>query len=178
MDEKEFLRLLSEVAEWKTPETLVDLSPRRSKNKKKSKDISLSDDDYDEQDDDDDEQIPKINETYPPQLVKLKCQAQTCDDCGKFCEHGRHIQRKIYESNKTRHWRDYCLTCKNFLNPYTKKFDLDTAIAAKTWNDYLRNPNRKKKPRPTVAVKNVNGIKVVENDQEIITFYDDHNRSG
>lgn len=140
MDNEEFKRKLSEVAEWRIPKTEKEqtISARKKRGRKSNEER------YEEEH----EQVflelfEGVNPTYPPMLVKLKCQATTCEDCGKYCANGRQKEKKLYETNKKRHWREKCVTCERFQNPFTGEFDLVSSNAAIKWNEFLRNSKMK-----------------------------------
>jgi hypothetical protein len=147
MDKKLFEQLLTEVAEWRIPKTLGEISqpkkPRQTKIKQHIDD-ELTDDEHTDHELDFLAQHGGINPTYPPQLVKVKVQACECSDCGRYCSEGRQVDKKIYVANNIRHWREYCKTCAMTRNPYTKKFDLRGGAASMTWNNYLRYLREKK----------------------------------
>lgn len=136
MKQDEFLAKLSEVADWKIPET-----PREtSLNAKKKRGRKSNEESYMElREEIFHEEFGGINKTIPPMLVKLKHTACTCEDCGRHCPNGRQKEKKIYEANKIRHWRERCKTCGMTANPYTGEFDLDSTKASITWNSYLRD---------------------------------------
>jgi hypothetical protein len=83
-------------------------------------------------------------------------------------------------------WRENCMTCGLVKNPYTKKFELSGSEASTKWNDFMRptkgayqskgNLQRKEsKSKPLILDQQSTQKKtVLENDQEIITFY--HNK--
>ena len=177
MDEKEFRRLLSEVAEWRIPETITD-TVSGEKRKRKSKDVceELCDPLVEEEVVEEINEQNSVNDTFPPQLIRIKCLSQCCEDCGKVCENGRIKQKRIYEANSKRHWRDYCKSCEMFKDPYTDQYTLPKSKAARTWNDYVRNQNKKKKRQQekvqidTVTVSQGNPY-IKENDKEIIRIY-------
>ena len=80
-----------------------------------------------------------VNPTHTPVVTKIHSQPTTCDDCGKHCPLGRHKEKKIYEANGHRHWRQRCTTCGMSQNPFTKQFDLTVAEASSRWANYWRD---------------------------------------
>lgn len=171
MNDEEFKRKLSEVAEWKIPDT-----PREtSLNAKKKRGRKSNEDEYMElREEIFYEEFGGVNPTYPPMLLKVKCQPTTCEDCGKICENGRKKEKKLYDTNRN-HWREKCVTCGMNQNPYTGKFDLTPGQAAVQWSDWLRKTNpRNKSPKKTYSKEEIlaNAIKkgriIVEDDGRII----------
>ena len=82
MKQEDFKQKLSEVAEWKIPET-----PREtSLNAKKKRGRKSNEDEYMElREEMFYEEFGGVNPTYPPMLTKLKRSATICDDCGDHC---------------------------------------------------------------------------------------------
>lgn len=171
MKDEEFKRKLSEVAEWIIPasDNATTITAKKKRGRKSREEL------YQENN----EQAfleanGGINPTIAPFITKLKCQSTTCEDCGADCPNGREKEKKIYEANKKRHWREKCLTCKMFKDPYTGKFDLPIKEAALRWNNFLRESKelqkRKTQARKTVVVAPTPKT-IIESDTEIITFY-------
>ena len=135
MDNEEFKKKLSEVANWKIPET-----PREtSLNAKKKRGRRSKEEIYQEEHENVFLEIfDGVNPTYPPLITELKLAAVDCGSCGKHCPKGRKTEKKIYEANKIRHWRERCVTCGMQQNPYTGEFDLDRQKASIVWNSFLR----------------------------------------
>lgn len=175
MDDQEFKRKLSEVAEWRIPDTITDTvsGTTRKRRGRPTKDTNICSDteEHDDEDDNDDtSDTQEKNNTFPPQITKLKVCAQTCEDCGRHCENGRQIEKRVYDTNNKRHWRQRCLNCDHYQNPYTGEFDLPRSTAAKTWNDFHRSKKHRSKNtmRLTTQLMSV----VDENDKEIIRIAD------
>ncbi len=161
MDDKLFKQLLSQVADWQIPK-LTETDLKLSKQSKRGRGRPTNEEQYQQAH----EEIfldlyNGINPTHPPQLLKLKNCSQICRDCGKECPNGHHKEKKLYEANKKRHWREKCVTCGLFQNPYTGKFDLPPGKSSVIWNSYVRD---------TKGVYNSKGNRAKE-DAGIITFY-------
>lgn len=192
MDDKEFKRKLSEVANWIIPDDLSDLieRPRKTIRKKKPKKVQVQkpvDSDQDIEDLEEQEEFvhsDEPNDTYPPKILDLKCQGTVCDDCGRYCENGRKKEKKLYELNNKRHWREKCITCNKARNPYTGYFDLSTGQSGIVWNGYIHNRKQRvetkpkipkepkvKKTKPVKPKIEIIALQTIENDDSIITFY-------
>jgi hypothetical protein len=65
---------------------------------------------------------PKKNYTVPIELVRLKVQPRSCDDCGETVTDRRVNIRVV--SFPERHWRKSCTHCRKTYNPETKQYDL------------------------------------------------------
>ncbi len=149
MDDKLFKKLLSQVADWHIPK-LTETDLKLSKQSKRGKGRPSNEELYQQSH----EEIfldlyNGVNPTHPPQILKLKNQSCECKDCGKNCENGRHKEKKLYEANKKRHWRERCITCGMFQNPYTGVFDLPPGKSSVVWNYYLRDVKTRYKPKET-----------------------------
>lgn len=158
MTNDEFKKRLSEVAEWEIPKlnaTEIKLAKKRGRPSQEE----LYQDEH--------EQefmaiFEGVNPTATPRLIKVKIQPCTCNDCGEHCPNGRHKEKKIYEANGNRHWRERCLTCGLSQNPFSKKFDLSVAEASSRWANYWRDVKGVyKTPNNTIR----------ENNNAIITSY-------
>lgn len=175
MDDKEFRRRLSEVADWRIPETQQETS----NNAKKKRGRKSNDEIYMElREQIFHEEFDGINNTIPPMLVRVKCQPTTCEDCGEHCPNGRKKETKLYEtgSKKVRNWRERCLTCDKSKNPFTGKFDLTTQQASHIWTNYLRETKGLYKTAGNAArvtMSNPNGNVLREDDENIIISYPD-----
>lgn len=134
MDDKEFRRKLSEVADWKIPET-----PREtSLNAKKKRGRKSNEEQYMElREEIFLEEFGGVNPTYPPMLTKVKPAATTCE-CGRVCETGCQKEAKLYTSKGKNHWRWKCHTCGMTQDPYTGEFCLNSQKASVVWNSFLR----------------------------------------
>lgn len=135
MDDKEFRRRLSEVADWKIPETQQETS----NNAKKKRGRKSNDEIYMElREQIFHEEFDGINNTIPPMLVKVKPTACVCDDCGDTCPNGREKEAKLHKKNGKSVWRQKCLTCNRFQNPFNGKFELTGSAASIKFNDFMR----------------------------------------
>lgn len=169
MDDEEFRKRLSEVAVWEIPKT-----PREtSLNNKKKRGRKSNEELYQElREEIFLEEFDGTNPTYPPMLVKLKCQPTTCEDCGEHCPSGRQKETKLYEANNKRHWRERCVTCSRTKNPYTGQFDLTNATASHIWNAWIRELKQPKKMvYKKKEVEEQQPSSVIENEHETITYY-------
>lgn len=182
MNDEEFKRLLSEYTEWRIPETITGTKDGTAKTR--SKKINDPEPEMEEQDLFDSEAEPTqehnqsiINETFPPMVLKVKCTPTTCEDCGKYCENGRQKEAKLYQKNGKAAWRQKCLTCRKFQNPFTGKFELSGSAASTKFNDFMRETKGAYKTKANAQREKLL-VKVktdqIENDQEIITFYHHH----
>ena len=139
MDNEEFLRRLSEVSEWYRPRLgpngCYSVSPKNIKLVEHPGEITeqelmdMSEQEaqaYYEQLVAWREQQP--NESIQPEILRVKCQPVDCADCGKHCENGRRVERKLHESGG-KHWRTKCVTCGLYRDPMTGKFTVTPAQA-------------------------------------------------
>jgi hypothetical protein len=135
MNDEEFKRRLSEVAEWKLPDT-----PREaSLNAKKKRGRKTNEEQYqDEHQEVFLELFNGVNPTYAPMLTKVKRCAVSCEDCGEHCPNGREKEARLQEKNGKGAWRQKCLTCNKFQNPFNGKFELTGSAASIKWNDFMR----------------------------------------
>jgi len=176
MKQEDFKQKLSEVAEWKIPET-----PREtSLNAKKKRGRKSNEDEYMElREEMFYEEFGGVNPTYPPMLTKLKRSATICDDCGDHCPNGREKEAKLHQKNGKRVWRQKCLTCNKFQNPFTGEFNLTGTAASIKFNDFMRETKGVYKTqgneRRKEVITNSAEKTVIENDQEKIVFYHEKN---
>lgn len=131
MDNEEFLRRLSEVSEWHRP--MLGPNGCYSVNKNAAKRLpppQITEQELNEMSDEEVEQYynelikwreSQPNDSIQPEILKVKCQPMDCPDCGKLCEHGRRVERKLHESG-ARHWRTKCQECGFYKDPMTGKF--------------------------------------------------------
>ena len=137
MDHDEFLRKLSQVAEWQIPKLEM---PKRDWNYlKKHADIENNEDD-----DDDEEQdtttlalVTGCNPTAAPELLGLKHQARTCEDCGTTCAKGRVTEKIRYEYQGQAIWRERCRNCGMSKDPFTGKFDVDPHAMSNKYRQWI-----------------------------------------
>lgn len=181
MDDEEFRRRLSEVAEWKIPDT-----PREtSLNQKKKRGRKSREDEYMElREEIFHEEFGGVNPTYAPMLTKVKRCAVDCDDCGQHCPNGREKEAKLQEKNGKSAWRQKCLTCGKFQNPFTGEFNLTGSAASIKWNDFMRETKgayktagNERRELAKVVVKPI-PTTVIETDKGTITFYHEKKASA
>ena len=136
MDNELFKQKLSEVAEWKIPET-----PREtSLNAKKKRGRKSAEDEYMElREEIFHEEFSGVNTTYAPMLTRVRQCAVDCEDCGEHCPNGRQKEAKLHEKNGKQIWRQKCLTCGKYQNPFTGEFDLGGQAGSYVWTDFLRS---------------------------------------
>lgn len=168
MNDEEFKRKLSQVAEWHLPQIKLNGTERRKVRGKLSNEDKYQDEH---------EQIffeiyGGVNPTTTPQVTKVTRAACICGDCGKHCSNGREKETKLYETQGQSHWREKCLTCKLSKNPRTGLFDLPNATAAADWNHWIRgNKSATSTNTNTKPVQIIGEYLVEENDTEIIKRY-------
>jgi hypothetical protein len=179
MNDEEFKRRLSEVAEWEMPK-LTPTDIREAKKSARGKYKRTEEELYQLEH----EQVfleifEGINPTLKPTLTKIKYQPQLCE-CGKVCDDGCPKDLKLHQKNGKSCWREKCLSCNMTKNPYTGEFDLNPQKASIVWAAFLRETkgiyktkSNNSKPQPTTVTKTYNQT-VISNDQEIITFYHDY----
>jgi hypothetical protein len=155
VDRDKYKELLSTVAEWShthVPENVTRarlqgrmraLEKRRQEQQEQLQLESLDPlaDPCEEQEEPEDSTVEMTiheNPTLPPLVTKIKYKSTQCDQCGMICEGSVHRQKRIYECADVKHWRERCMTCDRFQNPYTGKFDLPIMEAATVWNGYVR----------------------------------------
>jgi Pyruvate/2-oxoacid:ferredoxin oxidoreductase delta subunit len=176
MDDAEFKRRLSEVAEWEVPKT-----PREtSLNAKKKRGRKSNEDTYMElREEMFQDEFGGVNPTYAPLLTKVKKAAVDCDDCGTHCPNGRQKEAKLHQKNGKNVWREKCITCGKFKNPFTGEFNLTGTAASIKFNDFMRETKGvyktqgNEKRRKYEVIKETASSTVIENEQSIITFYHD-----
>lgn len=171
MKDDEFKQKLSEVAEWRIPETVTGTKDGKAKKHRRPGRPSAEDLFLEQQEELFLEQTGGVNPTFPPQITKLKTCSTTCEDCGKFCENGRHAEKKLYQTGAKKNWRERCLTCRKFKNPFTGKFDLTYSQAPLVWTDYLKERKGTYKTE-----KNLRRFTQNSDGSITITFYPDSNQ--
>jgi hypothetical protein len=140
MDDTEYRKKLSEVADWAIPKLCIT-DIKESEKRQRGRGRPSNEELYQEAH----EQIfldihNGVNPTAPPEIIRLKNQATVCDDCGCDCPQGRKKEKKLYQtgSKKLRNWRERCVTCNKNKNPFTGKFDLSPQEAPHIWTTFLR----------------------------------------
>jgi hypothetical protein len=140
MDDTEYRKKLSEVADWHIPK----LSPtdlKESTQRKRGRGRPSDEEKYQDAHEEIFLDLYKgINPTHSPELIKVNAKATVCDDCGCDCPQGRKKEKKLYETgkDKKRNWRERCITCNKNKNPFTGKFDLTPSEAPHIWTVFLR----------------------------------------
>jgi hypothetical protein len=134
MDDEEFKRRLSEVAEWRLPDTPRDTSA----NAKKKRGRKSNEDEYMElREQIFHEEFGGTNPTYTPMLTRIKYTPTTCE-CGRVCKDGCQKEAKLYETQTGICWRVKCKTCGMTQDPYTGDFTLNSSKASIVWNSFLK----------------------------------------
>lgn len=168
MDDKEFRRKLSEVADWIIPknnqETTITGKKKRGRKSNDEKYMELREQIFQEE-------FDGVNNTIAPVVTRVKRCPVTCEDCGELCPEGRQKEKKLYETGgkKNSHWRERCITCNKSRNPFTDKFDLTTQQASYTWTAYLRETKGMYKTAGNAAREKQ--IVKIETPTETITFH-------
>lgn len=161
MDDKLFKQKLTEVAEWRIPDTVTGTASGDAKAPRK-RGRPTAEEAYQEAHE---EIFLEIfdgkNPTFPPQILKLKNSAVTCDDCGKHCAEGRLKEIKRYVSNNKVNWREHCMACHRWRDPYTGEFKLVNSNVSTVWNSFVRDTKNKYKSKGNIA----------KEDQGIIRSY-------
>ena len=152
MDDAEFRRILSEVAEWRW-DKVSDTAIKKSRSMAKGKTKPIVEGEESEMAV---ILIDGVNPTTVPVLVKLKPCATNCEDCGKHCPNGRQMTAKLYPSRTLgQHWRKRCVTCQRYLNKDTGQYTVPDNNASNHYSTRLS-------PGHQVTF---------ENDNEIITIH-------
>jgi hypothetical protein len=161
MTNDEFKQKLSEVAEWKLPDT-----PREaSLNAKKKRGRKSAEEKYqDEHEEVFMELFEGTNPTYAPMLTRVKRCAVTCE-CGRICSNGCEKEAKLCQTKDKAVWRWKCKTCGMTQDPYTGEYTLTAQKASIVWGEYLRKCN-------PVYVK-IAERKEISNQEGIIRKYPD-----
>lgn len=181
MNDQEFRKKLSEVADWKIPERQQETSINAKKKRGRKSAEELYQEAHEEIFL---EMFDGVNPTIPPLLLRVKNQETTCEDCGKTCPNGCHKEKKLYETGrgkvKKRNWRERCMTCGLHQNPFNGKFELTTTEASRVWTDWLRDrkgnyKGKFIKAKEEIAIKASNPNSI-EDEQGIITINPDSSR--
>jgi hypothetical protein len=143
MKDEEFKKKLSEVADWRIPQTITGTKDGDAKKPRKVGRPSAEDLYQEAMEREFLEATGGVNPTFPPQVIKVKNQSCICEDCGQFCENGRHKEKKIYDSNGKKHWRERCITCQRCVDPYTGQYSLNGTQASIKWNSYMKEVGRR-----------------------------------
>ena len=133
MDQKEFLKRLSELVEWEIP--TIGPKGKVSTTRSKVKAISSEDIDWDEEEPELELDPDGPNSTVPPRIVRFKNQLRACDDCSKIIDSRVVTKRKL--DYPVTHWREKC-SCGLHKDPNTGQFNLKDNIPIQTaWKKYL-----------------------------------------
>lgn len=148
MDTKEFLALLSKVAEWEVPKVELDGIQRRKMAVELQR--QTREKHYDEFDTTDQDDVdcdlgsatdPTTDPTHNPTLnIRLKSvfRATVCEDCGRDCPQGRSTEKNIYKTEEgLKVWRERCKTCQMTRDPFTGKFSLNGTYVTKQYRCYV-----------------------------------------
>ena len=155
MDKELYKKLLSEVADWHIPK-LTETEKKQSRGRGRPTSEEL----YEEaRQKIIIEEFDGINPTVPVEMLNIKKKAVICEDCGKECPNGYHKEKKLYDTNGKKNWREKCITCNMSQDPYTGKFTLNNSKASAIWNSYLRDVSRR------------NYTEKVEESEGTITIY-------
>jgi hypothetical protein len=137
MDEQLFRKKLSEVATWQIPEvneTAGELKKRRGKQSNEERYQQNHEQEFLEL-------FSGKNPTYPLQLDAIKKTAEQCGDCGAECPDGRKKDFKYCQGKKKSIWREKCLNCSKYKNPYTGQFNMDSNRSQSAINSYVNGTN-------------------------------------
>lgn len=149
MNNEEFLKRLSEVAEWIRPQTGPNGHPSVAKGKNYKPPEHPGPITEDELDSMTETEVKvyydrlmawresQPNDSVPPEIVRLKSAIHKCQDCDRILEEPRRIEFKQHESG-TKHWRERCANCSCFRNPITKEFSVESKTAHQFFTDYHR----------------------------------------
>jgi hypothetical protein len=142
MNDEEFKKRLSEVADWHIPD-LKDWEIKQAKQKARGKGRPSAEEKYQEEHEAIFlEMFNGKNPTIQPVVTNVKVQSCMCEDCGRFCEKGRRTELTRYTTNRT-HWRERCVTCGMNKNPNTGAWDLSNKDASGQWSNWLRKTSSK-----------------------------------
>jgi hypothetical protein len=159
MNNDEFLKRLSEVSEWYRPQTGPQGQPSVSKGRAKpipEHPGAVTEAELDEMTEEAvteyyDQLIAwreaQPNASVPPEILRLKPYARTCEDCNKSCDSTRLVECKQYVT-VVRHWREYCNYCERFRDPRTGEFSVSRQGSAQ----FFGNLYRRDKPMPKAKV--------------------------
>lgn len=139
MEQDEFKRRLSDVAEWKQE---VKGPNGYRKGQQNVKYVSDWDDDDEDDYDEYDEVIDVDALNIPIEITKIKPIASVCDDCGLVVENRIKHFKKAQNRFGTQ-WRESCYTCKKHKNPNTGKFDMTGTEGIQIWKEYLIKNSQK-----------------------------------
>lgn len=130
MDNKLFLKRLSEVSDWYRGD-----SANYHKDNKKlvSQPPVYTEVELAEMSDEEAEELyewvmawreQQPNEGLPPLIKTVKIQAKDCEDCGRHCPNGRRTEHKLCQTG-VKHWRHRCTECSLYRDPSDGSYSLD-----------------------------------------------------
>lgn len=177
MDDKLFKQKLTEVAEWRIPKTVTGTISGDAKRPRKPGRPTKEELYQDEHEQVFLEMFDGTNPTFPPQITQVKRTACECADCGRTCPNGRETEAKLHQKNGKKAWRQKCVTCGMFQNPFNGKFELQGSAASIKFNDFMRETKGAYNTQGNQQRQRVMLTKtILESDQETITFYHDENK--
>lgn len=135
MDNELFKQKLSQVADWKIPDTQRETTVNAKKKRGRKNAEELYQEAREEMFH---EEFGGVNPTYPPMLLKVKTQSTLCSDCGCQCNQGRKKDLRIYKNKGRRYWKEHCLTCDKHKDPYTGQYTLTGTEASIKWNSFCK----------------------------------------
>lgn len=178
MDDELFRKKLTEVAVWEIPKSNKDTSVASRRRRGRRSNEELFQDEHEQQFL---EEHGGINPTYPPNILSVKAQSCDCPDCGKVCANGRKVDYRLHQKNDKRVWREHCMECRKFKNPFNGKFELTGSAASIKFNEFMRGSKMKyntkaNQERRRYMIEHSDDKTVIEDEQSKITFYH-HNKS-
>ena len=144
MKDNEFKEKLSQVADWELVKIKLDSDTKRRLSYTSRKNIEQEELYELEQELAFYEQNNGTNPSIPPEVTKLHCKDEACNDCGKICHGGRKMEHKKYFKQDKSIWRHKCLNCNLTIHPETQQFSLSTHRANTVWNLYLNQKGYRK----------------------------------
>ena len=132
MDEELFRKKLSEVATWRIPEIKETAGEIKKRGKRSNEERyqALHEKTFFEI-------YGNVNPSHPIQLKDVKRKGEICGDCGIICNRGREKDYKLYQGKEKTTWREKCIECGKYKNPYTQRFELDSLKAQSALNSYI-----------------------------------------
>lgn len=140
MDEEQFKKKLSQVADWHIPK-LADTDIKESKRRGRGRGRPSQEDLYqDEHEETFLDLFNGINPTHNLEVTNVKVMPCVCEDCGKLCEHGRKMEIKLYPATRGHiaHRRKRCVTCGFYRDPNTGVFDLPQGPACQQYLNWAK----------------------------------------
>ena len=129
MDQKEFIRRISELADIAPAKEPTVSGEQTGRNKtevfRNGKDIAID---------------PKANPTWGIIIKKIKSITKPCDDCGKRVK-DRKLWTKLY-TFPVQHLRTSCSGCNLTKNPETGEFSLNNTKVQPFFTSYLNKRDK------------------------------------